>query len=47
MQQVYGRLDAFDTTFDVGRREIAYGDHRFIGAVNWRQNHQAFDAIHL
>jgi len=47
MQQVYGRLDAFDTTFDVGRREIAYGDHRFIGDVNWRQNHQAFDAIHL
>jgi Flp pilus assembly protein TadD len=47
MQQVYGRLDAFDTTFDVGRREIAYGDHRFVGDVNWRQNHQAFDAIHL
>jgi len=47
MQQVYGRLDAFDTTFDVGRREIAYGDHRFIGDVNWRQNHQAFDAVHL
>jgi tetratricopeptide (TPR) repeat protein len=47
MQQVYGRLEAFDTTLDVGRREIAYGDHRFIGDVNWRQNHQAFDAIHL
>ncbi len=47
MQQVYGRLEAFDTTFDVGRREIAYGDHRFVGDVNWRQNHQAFDAVHL
>jgi hypothetical protein len=47
MQQVYARIDAFDTTFDLGRREIAYGDHRFVGDVNWRQNHQAFDAIHL
>ena len=47
MQQVYGRLDAFDTTFDVGRREVSYGDHRFIGDVNWRQNHQAFDAVYL
>jgi hypothetical protein len=47
MQQVYARLNAFDSTFDVGRREIAYGDHRFIGDVNWRQNRQAFDAIHL
>jgi hypothetical protein len=47
MQQAYGRLEAFDTTADVGRREIAYGDHRFVGDVNWRQNHQTFDAIHL
>jgi hypothetical protein len=47
MQQVYFRLEALGTTFDVGRREIAYGDHRFVGDVNWRQNHQAFDAIYL
>jgi hypothetical protein len=47
MQQVYARLDAFDTTIDFGRREIAYGDHRFVGDVNWRQNHQAFDAINV
>jgi hypothetical protein len=47
MQQVYGRLDAFATTLDLGRREIAFGDHRFVGDVNWRQNHQAFDAVHL
>jgi hypothetical protein len=47
MQQVYARLDALNTTFDLGRREITYGDHRFIGDVNWRQNHQTFDAIHL
>ena len=47
MQQVYLRLDAFDTMVDFGRREIIYGDHRFIGNVAWRQNHQAFDAVHL
>jgi hypothetical protein len=47
MQQVYGRFEGFDTVIDVGRREIAYGDHRFVGDVNWRQNHQAFDAIHI
>ena len=47
MQQVYLRVDAFDTAFDFGRREIFYGDHRFIGDVRWRQNHQAFDAVYL
>jgi tetratricopeptide (TPR) repeat protein len=47
MQQVYGRIEALDTAIDIGRREIAYGDHRFVGDVNWRQNHQAFDAIHF
>jgi hypothetical protein len=47
MQQVYGRIDALGSTLDFGRREIAYGDHRFVGDVGWRQNHQAFDALHL
>lgn len=47
MQQVYLRIDALDTAFDLGRREIFYGDHRFIGDVRWRQNHQAFDAVYL
>jgi len=47
MQQVYLRYDAFGTTFDLGRREIIYGDHRFVGNVMWRQNHQTFDAVHL
>jgi hypothetical protein len=46
-QQVYLRVDAFDTAIDLGRREITYGDHRFIGNVGWRQNHQTFDAIYL
>jgi hypothetical protein len=47
MQQVYLRVNAFDTTFDFGRREIMYGDHRFLGNVGWRQNHQTFDAVYL
>ena len=47
MQQVYLRANAFDTAVDFGRREIFYGDHRFIGDVRWRQNHQAFDAVYL
>lgn len=47
MQQVYLRLDALETAFDFGRREIIYGDHRFIGNVGWRQNHQTFDAVYL
>ena len=28
-----------------GRQEIALGNHRFIGSVPWRQNHQSFDAV--
>jgi hypothetical protein len=47
MQQAYLRVEAFDTAVDLGRREIAYGDHRFIGDVGWRQNHQTFDAVYL
>ena len=49
MQQVYLRVNisAFDTACDLGRREIFYGDHRFIGDVGWRQNRQTFDAIYL
>jgi hypothetical protein len=47
MQQVYRPFEKLDTAVDLGRREIAYGDHRFVGDVNWRQNHQAFDAVHL
>jgi hypothetical protein len=47
MQQVYLRVNAFETAFDFGRREIFFGDHRFVGDVAWRQNHQAFDAVYL
>lgn len=47
MQQAYLRVEALDTAFDLGRREIAFGDHRFIGDVGWRQNHQTFDTLFL
>ena len=31
----------------VGRQEILLNDHRFIGNVGWRQNHQSFDAVRV
>ena len=33
------------TRVSVGRQRLAYGNHRFIGNVGWRQNEQTFDAI--
>lgn len=36
-----------DTTLYAGRQEFNYDDERFVGAVGWRQNHQAFDALRL
>jgi len=35
------------TTLYAGRQEFNIGDERFLGAVGWRQNHQAFDALRL
>ena len=29
----------------LGRQEVLLGDHRFVGHVGWRQNHQSFDAL--
>ena len=46
MQQAYLRVEAFDSAFDLGRREVFYGDHRFVGDVRWRQNYQAFDGFY-
>ncbi|CAG1065052.1 hypothetical protein BAC1_00628 [uncultured bacterium] len=31
--------------FRAGRQELAYGDERLIGAINWSNNGQAFDAL--
>lgn len=47
IQQAYLRVDVLDTAVDLGRRQIAYGDHRFIGDIAWRQDFQTFDAIYL
>lgn len=30
-----------------GRQELAYGDERLVGAINWSNNGQAFDALKL
>jgi hypothetical protein len=38
----YAPSENVDARF--GRQEIAYGNHRFVGTVAWRQNHQSFDA---
>lgn len=32
-------------SFRAGRQELAYGDERLVGAVNWSNNGQAFDAF--
>lgn len=32
-------------TVTVGRQRINLDDHRFVGAVGWRQNEQTFDAV--
>lgn len=34
-----------DTVIDVGRQPIILDNHRFVGTVPWRQNHQSFDAV--
>ena len=31
----------------LGRQEIVLGNHRFIGNVGWRQNHQSFDGLRV
>jgi hypothetical protein len=33
------------TAFTLGRQEVNLQDHRFVGNVGWRQNHQSFDAL--
>ena len=45
MQQACVRWQISNTSIDVGRREIMFGNHRFVGNVGWRQNHQAFDGL--
>jgi len=33
------------TSLSLGRSELILGDHRWVGNVGWRQNHQSFDAL--
>ncbi len=35
------------TTVKVGRQTILYDNHRWVGNIVWRQNHQSFDAIRI
>jgi len=45
VNQVYLSYEANeDLSASLGRREIIFGNHRFVGNVGWRQNHQSFDA---
>ncbi len=36
-----------DTTIKVGRQTIIYNNHRWVGNIVWRQNHQSYDAIRI
>jgi hypothetical protein len=35
------------TTIKLGRQEIAYDNHRWVGDIVWRQNHQSYDALRI
>ncbi len=43
INQALLQLEAGGTTLQAGRREITIDNHRFVGHVGWRQNHQSFD----
>ena len=45
MNQAFVRVQRGNTMIRLGRQEITIDDHRFVGNVGWRQNHQAFDAF--
>lgn len=46
--QVYLRHSGFpDTTITAGRQELVWGNHRFVGNVGFRQNHQSFDGVNV
>ncbi len=36
-----------DTTIKLGRQTIIYDNHRWVGNIVWRQNHQSFDAFRI
>lgn len=46
LNQVYFDLTAIpETAIQAGRKEVILDNHRFLGNVGWRQNHQSFDAV--
>lgn len=45
LNQAYLSFEKGKTRMRAGRQEIIFGDHRFVGNVGWRQNHQSFDAL--
>jgi hypothetical protein len=47
INQIYLQWENGETRLRLGRAEILLGDHRFVGNVGWRQNHQSFDAFTL
>ena len=47
INQAAARLERGPVAFTLGRTELLIGDQRFVGAVGWRQHHQAFDAAAL
>ena len=47
INQAAAKLERGPVAFTLGRTELLIGDQRFVGAVGWRQHHQAFDAAAL
>lgn len=47
VNQAYVRWQGGGWGATLGRQEINLGDHRFVGNVGWRQNHQSFDALRV
>ena len=46
LNQVYFELTAIpNTAIQAGRKEVILDNHRFLGNVGWRQNHQSFDTV--
>lgn len=47
LNQAAAKLERGPVAFTLGRTKLLFGDQRFVGAVGWRQHHQALDAAAL
>ena len=46
VNQAYIAYDGLESlAFKLGRQDVAFANHRFVGNVAWRQNYQSMDAI--